>query len=598
MEKRVQFKLGVCILISVLTLWMLTPTVWSLKHPDGDAKMPGWMPNTAMKLGLDLQGGIHMVMGVDLDKVVTDQLASYGRMIEKELEKEGITGTKAVVDPAKFELDFETPTKEAQDKIANLISKNYGAVLSFVGETGNLVVTRLTTEFENDVRTRAIEQSIATIRNRIDEFGVAEPIITRKGDNQILVQFPGAKEPERLKGLIGQTAQLKFQIVPECQDSSCLAKQQADLAVKIKDAETKGNYTRDTFKRLSEYRARLNTDLKDKIPADTEISFERSRDVNVNNANTLIPFLLSTKHIVSGEFIENAFVTLQSAGRMSMGPEQPVVSFQLNAAGAPMFGALTTDYKNHFMAIVLDGIVKSAPAINSPITGGQGVITLGSGNMEQMNNEARDLSIVLRAGALPASIELQEERTIGPSIGRDAIVAGGHALWITAVLVLGFMWIYYGWTGLVANFVTIVNIGMIVAILGAMGATLTLPGIAGIVLTLGMAVDALIIIFERMREEIRAGHTRKQVVALGFDRAFSTILDSNVTTAIGAVVLLQYGTGSIRGFALTLLVGIIANVFMATFFTKALFDYSLAKDNRTKPMGMGLSKEHLAEAHA
>ena len=598
MEKRVQFKLGVCILISVLTLWMLTPTVWSLKHPDGDAKMPGWMPNTAMKLGLDLQGGIHMVMGVDLDKVVTDQLASYGRMIEKELEKEGITGTKAVVDPAKFELDFETPTKEAQDKIANLISKNYGAVLSFVGETGNLVVTRLTTEFENDVRTRAIEQSIATIRNRIDEFGVAEPIITRKGDNQILVQFPGAKEPERLKGLIGQTAQLKFQIVPECQDSSCLAKQQADLAVKIKDAETKGNYTRDTFKRLSEYRARLNTDLKDKIPADTEISFERSRDVNVNNANTLIPFLLSTKHIVSGEFIENAFVTLQSAGRMSMGPEQPVVSFQLNAAGAPMFGALTTDYKNHFMAIVLDGIVKSAPAINSPITGGQGVITLGSGNMEQMNNEARDLSIVLRAGALPASIELQEERTIGPSIGRDAIVAGGHALSITAVLVLGFMWIYYGWTGLVANFVTIVNIGMIVAILGAMGATLTLPGIAGIVLTLGMAVDALIIIFERMREEIRAGHTRKQVVALGFDRAFSTILDSNVTTAIGAVVLLQYGTGSIRGFALTLLVGIIANVFMATFFTKALFDYSLAKDNRTKPMGMGLSKEHLAEAHA
>jgi preprotein translocase subunit SecD len=599
MEKRTRIKFVLCILFSLVTAWMVTPTMWSLYHPEGDAKMPSWMPQSAMKLGLDLQGGIHMVMGVDLDKVVNDQLASYGRMIEKEAEKQNLSGVKSSVHADKFEMDIATPNKETQEKIANLLTKNYGAVLSFVGEAGTTLVMRLTTEFENDVRTRALEQSIATIRNRIDEFGVAEPIITRKGDNQILVQFPGAKEPERLKNLIGQTAQLKFQIVPDCRDMQCLAKQQADLAEKIKAAETKGSYTRDSFKRLSEYRARINQDLKDQIPPETEVSFEKARDVNVNNTNTLVPFLLSTKHVLSGEFIENAFVTLQSNDRMRIGPEQPVVSFQMNAVGAPLLASLTTDFQKYYMAIVLDGIVKSAPAINSPIPGGQGVITLGSGGMEEMNVEARDLAIVLRAGALPATIEMQEERTIGPSIGKDAIVAGKKALGITSVVVLIFMLVYYGFSGVIGCFVTIVNVGLIVAILGAMGATLTLPGIAGIVLTLGMAVDALIIIFERMREEIRAKRGRRQVIELGFDHAFATILDSNVTTAIGAIVLLQYGTGSIRGFALTLLVGIIANVFMASFFMKAIFEFILTLSERdAKPLSIGLSDKELQEVHA
>lgn len=598
MEKTTKVKFGICVAITALTFWLLAPTVWSLKHPDGEAKMPGWMPPTAMKLGLDLQGGIHMVMGVDLDKVVRDQLASYGRLFEREAATAKIEGVKTRVLGDKFEMEVEVAGGFV-DKAADLIQKNFGNVLQVVGESGNVIVTRMTNDFEADVRSRALEQSIATIRNRIDEFGVAEPIITRKGDSQILVQFPGAKEPERLKGLIGQTAQLTFQIVHECvrDDGSCLARQQTDLMTKIKDAEKKGNYTRETFKQLSEYRKRVNEDLKASLPAETTISFQKDASVNVNNGTELRPFLLSTKNVLSGEYIENAYVTLDR-GRNQIGPEQPVVSFQLNAAGGPMLANLTTEFEKHYMAIVLDGVVKSAPVIQTPITGGQGQITLGRGSLDEMNKEARDLSIVLRAGALPATIEIQEERTIGPSLGADAIQAGGKALVLASAIIFIFMWMYYGASGLVANVVTLINTGMIVAILGAMGATLTLPGIAGIVLTLGMAIDALIIIYERMREELRLGRNRRQVVELGFEHAFSTILDSNVTTAIGAFVLLQYGTGSIRGFALTLLVGIVANVFMATFFTKALYQFFLEMKSGDKHIGIGLSRKELAEITA
>jgi preprotein translocase subunit SecD len=284
--------------------------------------------------------------------------------------------------------------------------------------------------------------------------------------------------------------------------------------------------------------------------------------------------------------------------RNQLGPESPVVFFQLNATGTPQFGALTTEFQNHYMAIVLDGIVKSAPVIQSAITGGEGTITLGRGSAEETMREARDLSIILRAGALPATIEVQEERLIGPSMGADALVAGQRALVIAGGIIFLFMLVYYGLPGLVANFVTLVNVGIIIAVLGMMGATLTLPGIAGIVLTIGMAVDAIIIIYERMREELRAGRNTKQTVSIGFDKAFATILDSNVTTAIGAFVLLQYGSGSIRGFALTLLVGIVSNVFMATFFTKALFDFFISGRENTTELRIGLSRKELEEATA
>lgn len=585
MEKSLKYKFSFCVLLSVMSIWLLLPTFWSLYNPEKDvSQMPGWLPRTAMKLGLDLQGGIHMVLGVDLDKVVVNQLTSYGNSVQKAAEKAGITGLQSKALDKKFELEITAANATDKQKLSELITKDF-SVLEFIGDTGNTLVLRLVSGQEEAVRSRAIDQSIETLRNRIDEFGVAEPVLSRKGDNQILVQFPGAKEPERLKGLIGQTAQLTFQIVHECRDGACLAKQQADLQAQITAAETKGNYNRETFKRLSDYRNRINEDLKSQIPPDTVVAFEKEKNVNVKNATVLRPFLLSTKHLLSGEYLEEAYVSTNQKG--GFGPQRPVVAFSLNSAGGPLLANLTGEFRNGFMAIVLDGLVRSAPQIESALTGGSGIITLGSGSLEEMNNEARDLSIVLRAGALPASIEVQEERVIGASIGQDAISAGKSALGVASVLIFLFVWAYYGWIGLISNFVTIINVAWIFALLGMLNATLTLPGIAGIVLTIGMAVDAIIIIFERMREELRLGRPPKQIIEMGFEHAFATILDSNVTTAIGGFVLLEYGTGTIRGFALTLLVGIVVNVFMATFFLKALLQYFIRSNNQKITMGLG-----------
>ena len=592
MYKSIKLKFTLCMLLALIGAYLLVPTFWSLQHPDDNAKMPGWMPNSAMKLGLDLQGGVHMVLGVDLDKVVLDQLANYGHSLEKSMEKANAKITSKVSDK-NFELEVTVADAADKAKVSDFVTKDM-TVLEFVGESGNILVLRIVKAQEMAIRDRAIDQSIETLRNRIDEFGVAEPILSRKGDSQVLVQFPGAKEPERLKTLIGQTAQLSFQIMHECRDSACKQKQHADLDAKIKAAETKGNYNRDTFKRLSDYRAKLNEDLKSEIPADTTLAFEKERDVNVTGATRLLPYLLSTKSVLSGEFLEDAYVTMHRDNNFA--PERPVVAFNLNAAGSGPLASLTTDFKGAFMAIVLDGIIRSAPQINSPLPDGKGIITLGSGALEEMNKEARDLAIVLRAGALPASIEVQEERVIGASIGKDAIVAGKNALVLSAILVSIFMFAYYGLAGLLGNFIIFLNVIWIFGLLGALGATLTLPGIAGIVLTLGMAADAIIIIFERMREEIRAARNSKQTVELGFEHAFSTILDSNVTTAIGAFVLLQYGTGSIRGFALTLIVGILVNVFMATFVMKSLFNYFI--DSNDKKLNIGLSSNELKELKA
>ncbi|MBP7843380.1 MAG: protein translocase subunit SecD [Proteobacteria bacterium] len=587
MNKGLKYRFIFCIFISLLTFYMVTPTLWSLYKGDDEQK-PSFLPDMSMQFGLDLKGGVHMVLGVDLDKVVRDQLVSYGNTLEKSLEKAGITGVTTKLLPERFELEVISPNEETKNKVSAEMTKNF-SVLEFVGESGNTLVTKVSSQQENYIRTRAIDQSIETVRNRIDEYGVSEPVIARKGDSQILVQFPGAKDPERLKTLIGQTAKLMFRIVHECTDMGCVEKQHADIGAKILEVEAAGKYTRDSFDRFSLYRDRVNQDLKDKIPANTEIFFEKDRDPNQVGKFIYKPYLLSTKDVLSGEYIKDAYSHL-SKGNGMMSQERPVVLFEMNSVGAPMLAQLTTEFKGRLMAIVLDDLVKSAPVIQSTISD-SGQISLGSGNIEQVQQEAHDTAIVLRAGALPASIEVQEERVIGPSMGRDAIEAGKISLVLATIIVFIFMWGYYGAAGLVANFVTLVNVLMIFSILGSLKATLTLPGIAGIVLTIGMAVDALIIIYERMREELRAGRVGKKMIDYGFDKAFSTILDSNITTLIGAFVLLNYGTGSIRGFAFTLIVGIGVNVFLATYFSKILFHVFF---ENSKTLTLGLSRKELA----
>lgn len=582
MTKSLKWRISVCIAVTVICTWLLLPTFFKLNNPDKD--LPSWLPDTAMTLGLDLQGGVHLVLGVDVDQVLVDQLEVYGRSLESALEKEGFSGVKTkLAESNKNELEVVVPAGVSKDQVASLISSRF-SVLEFVGESGQVMVTRLSGVQATDIRENAIRQSIETIRNRIDEYGVAEPIITKKGDSQVVVQFPGAQDPERLKGLIGQTAKLEFYIVHECTTEQCLVQQQQDLQQKIQSAEQRGAYTKDSFKTFTEYRDRINADLKKEIPEDTFIAFERINDTVVIDKVLLRPYLLSSKDKLSGEYIEDASVTTNS--EQLGAPEMPVVSFRMNAVGAPLLGDLTGKFRSYRMAIVLDGVIKSAPAINSQISD-SGIITLGSaGGFEAMMQEARDLAIVLRAGALPASIEVQEERVIGPSMGRDAIEMGKTALLLTTIAVFAFMMLYYSFAGVIAAIVTAVNVGLIFASLGSLKATLTLPGIAGIVLTIGMAVDAMILIFERMREEIRAGRRPAQVISLGFENAMSSIWDSNLTTIIGAWVLAQFGTGSIRGFAFTLIVGIFVNVFMASFFARTLFDWFYRKGDKTPSVGI------------
>lgn len=588
MNKALKWRIFVCVFVTVLCGWLLTPTFYKLANPTKEP--PAWMANTAMTLGLDLQGGVHLVLGVDTEKVLTDQLEVYGRSLETALEKAGMAGVNTKpVDKNPQELEIVVPTSVAKDKVAQFISSRY-SVLEFVGDSGQVMVVRLSGLQATEIRENAIRQSIETIRNRIDEYGVAEPIITKKGDSQVVVQFPGAQEPERLKGLIGQTAKLEFYIVHECKSEACLLQQQQDVQNKIQAAEQKGAYTRDSFDTFTLYRDRINADLKGQIPEGTFVAFERINDTTVIDKVLLRPFLLSTKDRLSGEYIEDASVTTDSAqpGAAPM----PVVSFRMSAVGAPLLGDLTGKFRGSRMAIVLDGVIKSAPTINSQISD-SGVITLGAaGGYDATMKEARDLSIVLRAGALPAAIEVQEERVIGPSMGRDAIEMGKTALILTTLVVFSFMIAYYSFAGVIAAIVTAVNVGLIFAALGSLHATLTLPGIAGIVLTIGMAVDAMILIFERMREEIRAGRRPAQVISMGFENAMSSIWDSNLTTIIGAWVLAQFGTGSIRGFALTLIVGIFVNVFMASFFARTLFDWFYYKGDKIPSTGIKTNPAH------
>lgn len=591
MSKSLRWKLYTCVFISILSLYLVFPTIHSLSNPDQEDSRPGWLPPTAMRLGLDLKGGVHLVLGVDIDKVLADNLTNLQGSVKDLAAKENLTVTSTAVSKT-LEADFIVGQESDRVRLESLLEKNFG-VLEIISSKGNTVVTRLVRSQEDYIRQHTIDQTITTIRNRIDEFGVSEPQISRKGDSQILVQFPGEKDPDRLKDLIGQTAKLNFQMIHGCTESegqACIQKQKQDLQAKILEAEKLGGYTRETFTRFSDYRTRINQDLKDKIPPDTTIAFERVRNINVPDNLEYFPLLLSTKNLVSGEYISEAFVGTSRQSQFSAN-EIPVVYFKLDSIGAPLFGKLTTDFTKHYMAIVLDENVKSYPTIDDPITGGSGMIRVGQGSYDEISREASDLAIVLRAGALPASIEVQEERVIGPSIGQDAIDAGKRALLISAVLISLFLVMYYGVAGGIATVVNLVNVALVFAVLGAVNATLTLPGIAGIVLTLGMAVDALIIVFERMRDETRAGRNVRQIVDLGFDKAFSTILDSNVTTAIGGFVLLQFGTGSIRGFALTLIIGILINVFMATFFMKTLMEWYATK--ATKGLSLGMSQSEL-----
>lgn len=523
-----------------------------------DVSRLSWWPAGKLNYGLDIQGGLHLVMGVDVEGAVATSVTRQTQALKAEFVKERIEIKDFNLARAK-EGQFVIDVNSLDDakKIEDYIQKNYATTLQVLATNSNGVEVKYFDANMLEQKQNIIRQAIETIRNRIDEFGVAEPSITQQGADRILVQLPGMADAEKAKQLINTTAKLDFMLVS-------YEKSPDELRKMITDAEKAGNYSLATLK-YSEYIARLNQDLASKLPSKTVIYFEKNENAKTMEAGS-VPFLLKTDTDLTGDYLDNAAVSFGQYG-------QPEVSLRFNPIGANRFAELTEKHVNEQMAVVLDKVVKTAPKINGKIPNGQAVITLGSaGNRDTVLNEAKLIATALRAGSLPASLEQLEERRVGPSLGKDALDKAKMAAYLGAILVIIFMMIYYKSMGLVSTLGLLINILSIFALLGSLGATLTLPGIAGMALTVGFAVDANVLINERIKEELHKGASLKSALQLGYSKAMSAIIDSNLTVSATALILLYFGTGPVRGFAVTLLVGIVTTLFANVFVSKVIVD--------------------------
>ncbi len=488
---------------------------------------PALWPHRQINLGLDLQGGMHLVLEVDTQKAIESTVERISQEIREQLRKERIRHV-AIDRVEGTKISAQIKNDEGLDKFRTLLDNEFRDLRELSSRKVDGVTTIMLDIPDSDaeqIERLAVDQALETIRNRIDQFGVAEPDIRRQGKNRILIQLPGIKDAQRAKDLIGKTALLEFKLVDDTQS--------------------------------------LDDALKKGAPPGRQILYQIVEDPKTQRT-TKTPFLLKKRTLLTGAYLTDARVQIDNQFN------EPYVSINFDKKGARIFERITGENVNKRLAIVLDNNVYSAPVIQEKIAGGQARIT-GRFSTE----EARDLAIVLRAGALPAPVNILEERTVGPSLGADSIRKGLLSMIIGGLLVVVFMVIYYKTAGLIADVALLLNILLIGAGLAALESTLTLPGIAGIILTIGMAVDANVIIFERIREEMALGRTPRAAVDAGYDRATLTILDANVTTLIAAVVLFQFGTGAVRGFAVTLSLGVIASMFTALILSRMIFDYIL-----------------------
>jgi preprotein translocase subunit SecD len=487
---------------------------------------PTFFPQEKIHLGLDLQGGMHLTFEVEADKAVESTVERIKNDLKGALKKEQILSTSLErVQGNKIEVVLLNPDVKA--KFDDYLKEQYPNLKEAdTQKQGDRIKVLLELDPRQiaEIKKSAVEQALETIRNRVDQFGVAEADISRQGENRILIQLPGIKDPDRAKDLIGKTALLQFKLVDDEYD--------------------------------------MGRALAGDLPFGDVLLYERRMDPKTG-AVSKIPLVIKDKAMMTGDALKDAQVSL---GQNNM----PYISISFHAAGAKDFEQITTENVGRRLAIILDNTVYSAPVIKQPISGGAAVIE-GRFSIE----EARDLAIVLRAGSLPAPVTILEERTVGPSLGQDSIAKGIKATVIGGLLVIIAMMAYYRMSGLVANIALILNMLLLLAALAVLRGTLTLPGIAGVALTLGMAVDANVLIFERMREEMRLGKPPGAALEAGYTRAFLTIMDSNVTTVIAALVLLQFGTGPIKGFAITLTIGLAASMFTAIVVTRFIFDFVL-----------------------
>lgn len=523
-----------------------------------DTSAISWWPAKKLNYGLDIQGGVQLVMGADIESVINTTVVRQTAALKSEFEKENIAVKGfATTNASTGAFDILVNSTTDAKKVEELLAKNHAGSLQVMSSNAEKVEVKYYDAYMLDQKQTIIKQAIETIRNRIDEFGVAEPQITQQGTDRILVQLPGMADAEQAKQLINTTAKLDFMIVN-------YTKTPEEIRKLVDDAEKAGNYSMKTLK-YTDYVAKLNADLKGKIPEKTVIYFEKRDDAkNMEIGST--PLLLETDTDLTGDSLDNAAVSFDQYGA-------PEVALRFNPAGSIKFGDLTEKNVKKQMAVVLDKVVKTAPTINGKIPNGSAVITLGrGGDRQNIMDEAKLIATSLRAGALPVTLEQLEERRVGPSLGLDALKKAQMAAMIGAIIIMIFMLVYYKGMGIITDITLLLNVFFIIAILGSLGATLTLPGIAGMALTFGFAVDANVLINERIKEEFAAGMSIQSAIKEGYSRAMSAIIDSNITTASTALVLLYFGTGPVRGFAVTLLAGLVTTLFANVFISKVIVD--------------------------
>jgi preprotein translocase subunit SecD len=511
-------RLYLAAVLVVVALIIMLPS-FNLGLPDW---WTGWLGGTKIQLGLDLQGGTHLLMEVKLDEAVKTQLRRRAEDIKRELKDNKLDFTDVSLDPA-GNLVAKLKSGDERTPFLDLMSKSFPdlTVSSVNDASGPAYGMAFRPRDLQQIKSNAMDQALETIRNRIDQLGVRETTVQKEGDTEILVQLPGIQDPERAKELIGKTAVLEFKLV--------------DSTHSVQDAIQNGP------------------------PPGDEVLY------GPVDRGGRTPYLVEKPVLVTGDVVTDA--TVRPGGRL----EGPYVAVDLDARGAQIFDTITAENVGRELAIVLDGTVYSAPVIKERIPGGHVQIT-GRFSI----SEAHDLAIVLRSGALPAPVEIEEERTVGPSLGRDSIRQGEMSFVIGAGAVLIFMAVYYSGAGVLADFGLSLNILLLICVMAAMQATLTLPGIAGIVLTLGMSVDANVLVNERMREELRGGKTPREAVKLGYQRAWSAIRDSNISTFVAGLILFQFGTGPVKGFAVTLCVGVLTGLFSCIVVTRAWYDYLIS----------------------
>ncbi|MEK6774780.1 MAG: protein translocase subunit SecD [Bdellovibrionota bacterium] len=518
-----------------------------------------WLPHDKLNYGLDIQGGLHLVMGVDVTSVVSESTVRLVASLKKEFENPtvGITIKDVTAsNPGEGEITIMLASAADNAKLEKHMNDIHGTVLQSLKSTDNTHIYRYFDAYLTDYKNRVIQQSIETLRNRIDEFGVAEPSISQQGPDRIMIQLPGVADAEKAKQLINTTAKLDFMMLSEDPIAGTLPKL-------VEDAEKAGKYSMATMK-YSEYIDRLNKDIAGKLPPQTIVYFQKRESATKMEMGGM-PFLLKTDTGLGGEALDDAHVSFGQYG-------EPEVALKFNLGGTAKFGDLTGNNIGKSMAIVLDRVVKSAPRIQTKIADGNARITMGGRDRNNTMEEAKMISTALRAGALPARLEQLEERRVGPSLGADSLQKAKVASLVGAMIIILFMLFYYKAMGVIATLTLGVNIFSVFALLTNFGATLTLPGIAGLALTVGFAVDANVLIHERIKDELRAGTSWKLAIQEGYAKAMSAILDSNITTAATATVLLYFGTGPVKGFAVTLLIGIATTLFANVFLSKLIVD--------------------------